>query len=421
MSSEKNDAGSGLHNQTSTPRTLSFSNQSNEGVLLVPGSKIKEPQMIWSKVIFVCMVLLITMGLTNLYSAASGTSLFWSQFRNLGLALGAFAVFGWLVPTKWLNTYCYWFFGFICILLVIVDLTGSIAGGSQRWIRIGSFAFQPSEFAKISVAIVVAKFFYTSKLPRPYTLKDLLPLGIIIGVIFILIFAQPDLGTAGVCVIIAALQLSFVRIDLRSLSIVSVSGFVLGIFGWFFFLHDYQKNRVLNLLNPDMDPRKTGYNAIQSLVAIGSGQFLGKGYLQGTQNQLQFLPARHTDFIFSVFSEEHGFLGATVLFSLFALIIYSGLLIAKQARDTFASLLAVGCASIIFVSFAINTSMVLGLFPVVGVPLPFFSHGGTAMIMFCACLGILVGIERDSLGLFRRGNPFGVSRKSANSKVAKQA
>jgi rod shape determining protein RodA len=402
------------HNQTATPRTLSHG-PGHEGVLLTGGSEIRAPRLIWSRMIIVCMFLLVLAGLTNLYSATSGNHMFWSQTKNLILGLISFVMFSWLIPPRWMNTYGYWFYAFVCILLIAVDIVGTVAGGSQRWLKIGGLAFQPSEFAKIAVAIVVAKFFYTSRLSRPYSLKDLAPLGAIVGLIFVLIFAQPDLGTAGVCAIIAALQLAFVRIDHKSIIIVSVTGFAVSVLGWFFFLHDYQKLRVLNLINPDMDPTNTGYNALQSLVAIGSGKFLGKGFMQGTQTQLQFLPARHTDFIFAVFSEEHGFLGATILFLLFALIIYAALFIAKQAKDIFSSLLAVGCASILFVSFMINTSMVLGMFPVVGVPLPFFSHGGTALIMFCTSLGILVGIERDSLGLFRKSTPFGVSRREASS------
>jgi rod shape determining protein RodA len=411
--SDKNDKldSSLPYNQSSAPRTL----PPQEGVLLAGHSEIKEPRLVWSKIIVVSMVILIAMGMTNLYSAASGTTLFWSQLRNLGLAMIGFFVCGWVIPPRWYNTYCYWFYGFVCLLLIIVDLIGNIAGGSQRWLRLGGFAFQPSEFGKIAIAIVVAKFFYTSKLHRAYTLRDLAPLAAIISIAFILIFAQPDLGTAGVCLLIAVMQIAFVRVNLKSLSIVAITGAIVVVFAWFFVLRDYQKLRVMNLLNPDMDPRNTGYNAIQSLVAIGSGQFMGKGFLQGTQNQLQFLPARHTDFIFAVFSEEHGFFGATLLFTLFGLIIYSGLLVAKQARDIFSSLLAIGCAAIIFVSFFINTAMVLGLFPVVGVPLPFFTYGGTALIMFASSLGILVGIERDSLGLFRRQTPFGVSRREAQS------
>ena len=193
------------------------------------------------------------------------------------------------------------------------------------------------------------------------------------------------------------------------------------VFAWFFLFHDYQRLRVLNLLNPNLDPTGSGYNSLQSLVAIGSGQFWGKGFLAGTQTQLQFLPARHTDFIFAVFSEEHGFLGASVLFSLFCLLIYAALIISKQARDVFSSLLAIGVAAILFISFGINTSMVLGMFPVVGVPLPFFSYGGTALIMFCVSLGILVGIERDTLGMFRRTTLFGGFTRSENRRARGKA
>ena len=380
-------------------------------VLLVPGQEIREPRLVWSRVIIIVMSILITMGMTNLYSAAMGTSLFGSQLKNLVLAIIAFYVCGWLIPPRHYNTYAYWIYGTVCFLLLLVDIIGGISMGAQRWLKVGPIVFQPSELAKISVAMVVAKFFHHSRLQRPYTLNDLAIPGAIIGVAFILIFTQPDFGTAGVCALIAACQLGFIRIDRKSILIVAAAGSVLAIIGWFFILHDYQKLRVLNLINPDMDRSGTGYNALQSFIAIGSGQFLGKGFLNGTQTQLQFLPARHTDFIFAVFAEEHGFLGATILFALFVTLVYMGLAIARQGKDIFSSLLAIGMTAIIFVSFMINTSMVLGLFPVVGVPLPFFSYGGTAMIMFCASLGILVGIERDSLDLFRKPGIMNLTSK----------
>jgi rod shape determining protein RodA len=386
-------------------------------VLLVPGQAIREPGLMWSKILMGVMFILITIGMTNLYSAALGTNLFWSQLKNLGLACVAFYVCGWLISPRVYNTYAYWIFGAVCLLLVLVDIMGGISMGAQRWLKVGPIVFQPSELAKISVSIVVAKFFHTSRLANPYSLPDLLPLAMIVGVAFALIFAQPDLGTAGVCALITACQLGFVRINNKSLGIGAVSGLGLVLAAWFFVLRDYQKLRVLNLINPDMDRTGTGYNALQSFIAIGSGQFWGKGYMAGTQTQLQFLPARHTDFIFAVFSEEHGFLGTTILFVLFVTLIYMGLGIAKTGKDVFSSLLAVGMTGIIFVSFMINTSMVLGLFPVVGVPLPFFSYGGTAMIVFCASMGILIGIERESLDLFRKTSPFQI--RSAASKKAK--
>ena len=164
------------------------------------------------------------------------------------------------------------------------------------------------------------------------------------------------------------------------------------------FLHDYQKLRVLNLLNPQLDPHGSGYNSLQSLIAIGSGGLLGKGYLQGTQTQLEFLPARHTDFVFSVFAEEHGFWAGAVVFILFGSLVYIALEISRQAKDTFSGLLALGIAAIVFIQFFINVTMVLGLFPVVGMPLPFFSYGGSSLITLCAGLGLLVAIERDTIG-----------------------
>jgi rod shape determining protein RodA len=389
----------------------------SEPVLLIPGQEIKEPQLVCSRVIIFVLLALVTLGMTNLYSAAMGTGLFWSQLKNLVLAAGAFYVCGWLIPPRHYNTYAYWLYAVVCVMLLLVDIMGGIAMGAQRWLKLGPIVFQPSELAKVSVAMVIAKFFHHSRLQRSYTLSDLAIPGSIIGIAFILIFKQPDFGTAGVCALIATCQLGFIRIDRRSILIVCASSIIIAIAAWFFVLHDYQKLRVLNLINPDMDRSGTGYNALQSFIAIGSGQFFGKGFLGGTQTQLQFLPARHTDFIFAVFAEEHGFLGATVLFSLFVTLVYMGLAIAKQGKDIFSSLLAIGMTAIIFVSFLINTSMVLGLFPVVGVPLPFFSYGGTALIMFCASLGILVGIERDSLDLFRRPGFMNLSTKQQRSKT----
>jgi len=247
------------------------------------------------------------------------------------------------------------------------------------------------------MAMVVARFFFANRLASAYNLRDLWPILVLVSLYFILIFEQPDLGTAGICVMIAGAQFAFVRIDKRSIGIVALTGLVGVIVGWFVFLHDYQKLRVLNLFNPDMDPQHTGYNSLQSLVAVGSGNIFGKGFLKGTQTQLQFLPARHTDFIFSVFAEEHGFWGGTIIFICFGILTYIALEIAREAKDTFCALLAVGIAALIFIEFLINVGMVLGVFPVVGVPLPFFSYGGSAMLTICAALGLLVSISRDSM------------------------
>lgn len=378
----------------------------NEPVLLVPGAEIKATPLIFSKLIFFVMAMLIFLGLANLYSATMGSDIFYSQLRNLFLGLLLFFVFGWLVPPRHLNTYAYWIYGTVCVLLVMVDVMGRIAGGSQRWLRLGPLGGQPSELAKLAIIIVVARFFHITRLVDSYTLRDLAPLMIMVAVVFALIFAQPDFGTAGVCLLIGMMQVAFIRINVKSIGILAAVGVVGLTVGWFVVFHDYQKLRILNLLNPGMDPTGSGYNSLQSLVAVGSGQFWGKGFMQGTQTQLQFLPARHTDFIFSVYAEEHGFVGAFIVFMLFMSLCYLALEIARGARETFSSLLAVGVAVTMFISFMINSAMVLGLFPVVGVPLPFFSHGGTALLMFCSSLGMLVAVDRDNLGLFRRNRPL---------------
>jgi rod shape determining protein RodA len=168
--------------------------------------------------------------------------------------------------------------------------------------------------------------------------------------------------------------------------------------GWHTLLRPYQKLRILNLLNPNLDPQNTGYNSLQSLVAVGSGNLFGKGFMQGTQAQLKFLPERHTDFVFSVFAEEHGFWGAALVFAAFGVLTYIALEIARTAKDTFTGLLAVGIAALIFLEFTINVAMVLGVFPVVGLPLPFFSYGSSLLLTVCVALGLLVSINRATNG-----------------------
>lgn len=342
-----------------------------------------------------CSLLLI--GLTNLYSATLGSSFFFfAQLRNMVVTIPAFILFGWFIPTRKVYTYTYWAFSFICLMLVIVLFTGRVAGGAQRWLNLGPVGFQPSEFAKLITLLVVARFFAGNRLPSAYRIKDMWPLAGMVGLIFVLIFAQPDFGTAGMCIIIACVQIFFVRIDLRSIMIVAGSVPIGGAFLWNVLLMPYQKLRVLNLFNPDLDPSGSSYNSFQSLIAVGSGNFFGKGYMDGTQAHLKFLPERHTDFIFSVFAEEHGFILAALVFFLFTVLTYIALDIARSAKDTFSSLVAIGVAALIFLEFAINVAMVMGIFPVVGIPLPFFSYGSSSMLTICVSLGLLVSVNRST-------------------------
>jgi rod shape determining protein RodA len=351
-----------------------------------------------SLVLTLVFFILLIVGLANLYSASSGDDYFHNQMKHIFVGIFSFVLFAWCIPLRYVNFYANIFFVIITICLFIVLLFGHSAGGAQRWMSFGPIKFQPSEIAKLSMAGMVAKFFYNQKQVMSYSLKDLWPVFLASFGTFILIFKQPDLGTAGVCLIIAFVQLAFIRIPigLPVILLSAIFSIIMGILGWNFFLKSYQKLRILNLLNPNMDPSGSGYNSLQSLVAIGSGHQFGKGFLQGTQTQLQFLPARHTDFIFSVFAEEHGFWGSTSVFLLFLAIAYLSLEIARNAKDTFGALLAIGIGALFFVEFTINVAMVLGIFPVVGMPLPFFSYGGTSLITLCLAVGLLVSIERDS-------------------------
>jgi rod shape determining protein RodA len=321
--------------------------------------------------------------------------------RNLAFGTVSFVIIGWLIPVKLFYDRAIMIYSCNCVLLLLVLAMGKIAGGSQRWIHLGIMSFQPSELAKLTTAIMVGRFFNTRKQQFVYSLRDLLPLTLAIGFIFVLIFQQPDLGTAGVCLIIAACQLAFVPLDPRSVMIAGSGFLATSLVAWNFLLHSYQKLRILNLLNPNLDPSGSGYNSLQSLVAVGSGGAFGKGFAQGTQTQLKFLPAKHTDFVFSVFAEEHGFWGAVAVVLFFVAYTYIALEVSRKAKDTFCALLAIGVAAIVFIQFSINVAMVLAVFPVVGLPLPFFTYGGSSMLTICIASGLLVAIDRDSVGSVR--------------------
>lgn len=373
--------------------------QLKEGVFLTPEGSINKPKSYQIPALMILTAILLIIGMTNLYSASGGSHHFWAQLRNLPITIGAFFIFGWLIPVKKVNNYTYWFFIGVVVMLIVVLLLGRVAGGAQRWISLGPIGFQPSEFAKLATAMVVARYFATHRQEKPYRLRDLIPAIGLIGIMFILIFMQPDFGTAGMCLIILGSQLAFLRINFRSIAIVLISSPIFAAIAWHMLLLPYQKLRILTVLNPGLDPQNTGYNSLQSMIAVGSGSTFGKGFMQGTQAQLRFLPERHTDFVFSVFAEEHGFWGAAIVFICFGALTYIALEIARTAKDTYSGLLAVGIASLIFMEFVINVAMVLGVFPVVGLPLPFFSYGSSLLLTVCVALGLLVSINRSATGL----------------------
>ena len=265
-------------------------------------------------------------------------------------------------------------------------------GGSRRWLLIGPITMQPSEPAKVAVIIVLARYFSKLVNTEGLNLRELLRPLILTVIPFVLIVKQPDLGTALLILLIAVSVTVLVKIETRTFLYIMVFCTTTLPMIWFF-LKGYQKQRILTFLNPERDPLGAGYHIIQSKIAIGSGMIYGKGFLKGTQNALSFLPEHHTDFIFSIMAEEWGLVGAGLLLFIFFLLIIWGLNVARVCRDPFGIILSFGITAMVFWQAIINIGMVMGLMPVVGVPLPFISYGGSSAITMMICIGILINIS----------------------------
>ncbi|MBN2332939.1 MAG: rod shape-determining protein RodA [Deltaproteobacteria bacterium] len=283
-------------------------------------------------------------------------------------------------------------YGTAIILLVLVLIIGKTSMGAQRWLTIAGFTFQPSELTKLAVVLGLSRFFAERRTSPPYNLKELLIPFCMVGLPFILVLKQPDLGTALLIVLISLVIIFYAGITRRAIMTLVFAGIAAATCGWQF-LHDYQRQRILIFLNPDIDPQGAGYHIAQSKIAVGSGGLWGKGFLKGTQNLLHFLPEQHTDFIFSVFAEQWGFLGAALLISLYLLFLLRGLVISQEAKDPYGSYLAIGITATFFWQFCINIGMVLGLMPVVGIPLPLMSYGGTSLLTSMILVGMLLNIH----------------------------
>jgi rod shape determining protein RodA len=277
------------------------------------------------------------------------------------------------------------------ILLVAVALFGDVVNGARRWLHVGVTRFQPSEMMKLALPLMLAWYFHRRE--STLRLRDFALAGLLLGVPVALILRQPDLGTAALVGAAGFYVIFFAGISWKVLG--GVAGlFVLALFPLWGMLHDYQRRRVLTLLDPTQDPLGAGYHIIQSTIAVGSGGIAGKGWLNGTQAHLEFIPERHTDFIFAVYSEEFGLMGNLVLLVLYGLLIGRGLMIAANAATLFARLLA-GAVTLMFFTYAfVNMGMVSGILPVVGVPLPFLSYGGTALLTLFIGAGILMSVQR---------------------------
>lgn len=275
------------------------------------------------------------------------------------------------------------------VLLVVVDAIGYIGKGAQRWLDLGFIRFQPSELMKIAVPMACA--FILRERPLPPDPKTLMQLAGVILIPTALTILQPDLGTGLLILVAGLIVVLLAGLQIRYILALGFGSVGAAFIGWSF-LHDYQRQRVLTFLDPQSDPLGSGYHIIQSTIAIGSGGLFGKGYLQGSQGQLEFLPERSTDFVFAVIGEELGLVGALVLLGLYVFVVLRALFLASQMRDTFARLLSGSLAATFFVYVFINAGMVSGLLPVVGVPLPLVSYGGTSMVTLLAGFGMLMSL-----------------------------
>jgi rod shape determining protein RodA len=333
--------------------------------------------------------LIAAYGLVVLYSA-SGQSLPTLLRTVARLLLGAIAMLLLArVNPNFLRRSTPWLYLGGCALLLVVAAIGHSGMGAQRWLDLGLFRFQPSELMKLAVPMMCA--WYLQERPLPPTWPALAVLGALILVPVALVVVQPDLGTAALIAIAAALVIVLAGLRVRVMLAMLALGAAAAWFGWNF-MHDYQRRRVLTFLNPQTDPLGAGYHIIQSQIAIGSGGVFGKGWMNGSQAQLEFLPERSTDFIFAVIGEEFGLAGLLLLLLLYVFVVSRAIYLATQTQDTYARLLAGSIALTFFVYVFINAGMVTGLLPVVGVPLPLVSYGGSSVVTLLAGFGILMAL-----------------------------
>ncbi len=344
-------------------------------------------------------VLLITIlavvGVVMLYSAANGSWQPWAgrQLIRFGLGFGVMLVMAFMDVRIFLR-YAYLFYFGVLALLVIVEIGGHVGMGAQRWINLGFIRLQPSELMKIALVLALARYFNSVSLQHIESVKGLIFPAVLVVVPVVLVLIQPDLGTALMLLFSAGAMFFVVGVQLWKFGVVLFSGILCLPVAWHF-LHTYQKNRVLTFLDPERDPLGAGYHIIQSKIALGSGGVFGKGFLNGTQSHLNFLPEKHTDFIFTMLSEEFGMIGAVLIILVNFLIIAYSFVFALRSASYFGKLLVIGLATNYFLYVIINISMVLGLLPVVGIPLPLISYGGTVILSVMAGFGIILAVNTN--------------------------
>lgn len=364
----------------------------------------------WGMVALIFAITVI--GLATVYSATytskGPSSLYYKQlvWVAIGLTVMFFAL---IIDYHTVGRYAYVLYAASLILLLLVMAIGKTGMGAQRWLAIGPFVFQPSEFAKLSVTLALARYFAEDPKRGGYDLRDLIVPGVMVMIPLVLVLKQPDLGTALMLLLTSSLIVMLAGIRVRSILIVLLIGATVAsavflvspvrhkIWGS---LKPYQQNRIKAFIDPSSDPRGSGYHANQSKIAVGSGQITGKGFRKGTQSQMAFLPERHTDFIFAVVAEERGLIGAGLLILLYLVLLLVGVDTAKNAKDRLGVLMAGGIVSMISIYMFINVGMAVGIVPVVGVPLPLVSYGGTSIITTFLALGLLLNIQMRRFMLF---------------------
>ncbi|WP_240194458.1 rod shape-determining protein RodA [Desulfopila inferna] len=346
---------------------------------------------------FLFLMLLCGMALFNLYSASYPPKGWGSPpyLKQSYLFLMGFTAVLFILSFDYneLHIWNYPFYLFIIVLLVAAYFMGESAGGAQRWIDLGFFRLQPSEPAKLMLVVTLASYYSRKEVLDGYSIKQLITPIVLTAIPFLLILMQPDLGTALMLGIIFVSMTVFVKLRRSTYLILGGSGLFAVLFAWQKLLKPYQKQRVQTFLNPENDPMGHGYQVMQSKIAVGSGGKFGKGYLEGTQGHLHFLPERHTDFAFSVWCEEWGFFGSLFFLGVYFLLLLWGLRVAMYAKDRFGMLLAYGVVMLIFWQALINILMILGLLPVVGIPLPLVSYGGSSLLTTLMALGILMNVR----------------------------
>ncbi|HQV02811.1 MULTISPECIES: rod shape-determining protein RodA [unclassified Novosphingobium] len=347
--------------------------------------------------VIIPLFVLNTFGSVVLYSAASGNLQPWALLHTIHFAV--FLVMAFVIsrlPREFFKALAYPSYAILVTLLLIVDLFGAVRGGSQRWIDIGFMQLQPSELMKPGIVLTLAYFFDTLPPAMTKNWRALLPAGALIVVPTLLVIIQPDLGTGLSVAAGAAVVVFLAGLPMRWFVGAGLAGAALAPIAFFTLLHDYQRKRVLTFLNPEEDLLGTGYHITQSKIAIGSGGFWGKGFGNGSQSHLEYLPEAQTDFAFATMAEEWGVLGGLFVIAVFLWTFRWGLKVARNAPDRFSSLLAAGMTFTVFFYMAINMLMVMGLAPVVGIPLPWISHGGSALMTNMACIGTIMAVERWS-------------------------